>query len=420
MVAPKKQRRLSAGWTLFILTGLNLFNYLDRFVLSGVLTPLKEDLQLTDGQLGRIATTFMIGYFATSPLFGYLGDRLSRKWLIALGIFVWSLGTVLSGFATGFAALVGFRILVGVGEASYAAIGPSVLSDTFSPAKRNWALTVFSAALPVGAALGYVVGGQVAAHHGWRHAFLWAGAPGLLLALVLLPFGEPVRGESEGRSADEAFTRKPGWSDVLNLFSLPEYRLICAGGVAYTFALGAYGYWGPTFLVRMYQMTNQSASTFFGVVLVVAGLVSTMLGGWLGTYLQQRTRAGYAWLIAVCTLMAVPITTMAFLSSTAMGSMTWIAVGMFLLFLPTGPMNTMIIEAVPPNLRSSSMALYILLIHLFGDMWSPEIVGRVADLLGSLQKGVLLLPSAILSGALVWVYLALRIQRQERQELLTK
>src|SRR6266581_1355300 len=157
-------RKLSPFWTLFILTGLNLFNYLDRFVLSAVLAPLQKELRLTDGQAGTIGTAFMLGYFVTSPFFGLLGDRLGRKWLIALGIFIWSLGTVLTGFAGGFVALLWYRVMVGVGEASYATISPSLISDTFGADRRNNALTIFYVAIPVGAALGNIMGGEIVAH----------------------------------------------------------------------------------------------------------------------------------------------------------------------------------------------------------------------------------------------------------------
>src|SRR5208337_5489336 len=149
------RQQLSPAWILFILTGLNLFNYLDRFVLSAVLTPLQKDLGINDGQAGRLVTAFMIGYFVTSPVFGWLGDRWSRKWLIAAGIFVWSLGTILTGFAGSFVMLLAFRVLVGVGEASYATISPSLISDTFEAKLRNNALTIFYAAIPAGYALGY-------------------------------------------------------------------------------------------------------------------------------------------------------------------------------------------------------------------------------------------------------------------------
>src|ERR1043166_3791653 len=138
---------------LFILTGLNLFNYLDRSVLAAVRTPMAENFSVNFGDSARTVTAFMIGYFLTSPFFGYLGDRFSRKWLIAFGIFVWSLGTILTGFASAFGMLLLFRVLVGLGEASYATISPSLISDAFGPSKRNNALTIFYVAIPVGSAL---------------------------------------------------------------------------------------------------------------------------------------------------------------------------------------------------------------------------------------------------------------------------
>src|SRR6478672_5041023 len=147
------RKELTPFWLLFILTGLNLLNYLDRFVLNAVRTPLAQDFGINYGDSGRTVTAFMIGYFVTSPFFGYLGDRGPRKWLIAGGIFIWSLGTVLTGFAAGFAILLTYRVLVGVGEASYATISPSYISDTFGKERRNNALTIVSAAIPVRAAL---------------------------------------------------------------------------------------------------------------------------------------------------------------------------------------------------------------------------------------------------------------------------
>jgi len=237
---------LSPFWILFILTGLNLLNYLDRSVLNAVRTPLATELKIDYGDSGRTVTAFMLGYFVTSPFFGYLGDRFSRKWLIAFGIFVWSLGTVLTGYASGFAVLLGYRALVGLGEASYATISPSLISDAFGALKRNNALTIFYVAIPVGSALGYLVGGEVSAHWCWRHAFIWAGIPGLLLALVLLPFEEPRRGQSELGQGEKV--TKPTFRDFLKLFVNKDYQLIVWGYVAYTFAIGAFAFWGPTFL----------------------------------------------------------------------------------------------------------------------------------------------------------------------------
>jgi MFS family permease len=398
-------RKLSPAWMLAILSGLNLFNYLDRYVLSSVLAPLQKDLHLSDGQAGRIMTAFMIGYFVTSPFFGYLGDRLPRKWLIAVGIFVWSLGTLLTGFATTFAVLLSYRVLVGLGEASYATISPSLISDEFPPARRNNALTIFYVAIPVGAALGSIMGAQIAAHYSWRHAFIWAGAPGLLLALVLLPFKEPERGSMEGKSAE--FAKRPTAADIFNLFRIKDYMLVVLGYTAYTFALGAFGLWGPSFLVRVHDVPVDSAGTFFGAVLVVAGLLGTLIGGFAATQWQKRNPAGYAWTLALSVLLAVPFVVAAFMVSEKSVSMSCLAISMFLLFLCTGPVNTLIIETVPVNLRASAMALSIFMIHLFGDVWSSEIVGRLADHWNDLRKAVLILPVALFIGGLLWLWLAM-------------
>ena len=402
-------RQLSPRWTLFILTGLNLFNYLDRWVVSAVLTPIKEEFHLGDGNLGRINTIFMIGYFVTSPVFGYLGDRASRKWLIALGIFVWSLGTVLTGYAATFAWLLLFRVLVGVGEASYATISPSLISDTFGPEKRNNALTIFYVAIPVGAALGNIIGGEVSAHHGWRNAFIFAGLPGLALALVLLPFREPARGQAEGAAVE-----KPKPSDAFKLFRLADYNLVVWGYTAYTFALGAFGVWGPTFLHRVHGVATENAAKFFGVVLVMAGLMGTLVGGLAATAWRRRHDAGYAWMLSLSVVLAAPTAMIAFMSSDTRVSMACLAAAMFFIFLCTGPVNTLILETVPLNLRASAMALSIFCIHLFGDLWSSEIVGHLSDHWQSLRLAVLILPGALVVAAALWLALAIKTKRTSR------
>ena len=430
-------RRLSPAWTLFILTGLNLFNYLDRYVLSAVALPLQNELHLSDGQLGRIVTAFMMGYFITSPLFGYLGDRSSRKWLIAAGIFVWSLGTVLTGFAATFAMLLAFRVLVGVGEASYATISPSLISDSYAAERRNNALTIFYAAIPVGAALGNILGGHIAAASSWRHAFIWAGVPGLLLALVLLPFAEPQRGAADHSDLHRV---KPKWIDVLGLLRLPNYLLVVLGYTAYTFALGAFALWGPPFLSRVHNVPVENAATFFGTVLVVAGLIGTLLGGLIASAWRKRNPAGYALTLGVSVLLAVPAAALAFILEEKTPAMLCLATAMFLLFFSTGPVNTLILETVPANLRASAMALSIFIIHLCGDMWSPELVGRLSDLIREkfivehgpalantlahavadaygLKRAVLVLPCALALAAILWLALAMRLRRTTAAKL---
>ena len=398
-------RKLSPARLLFVLTGLNLLNYMDRYVLNAVRTPLAADLRIGYGDSGRLFTAFMLGYFLTSPFFGYLGDRVSRKKLIAFGIAVWSLGTVLSGYAAGFASLLFFRILVGTGEAAYATMSPAMISDEWGPSRRNNALTIFYAAIPLGSALGYIFGGDMAARWGWRSAFFWAGIPGLLLAMVLLPFEEPRRGESDG----PGFIARPRATDVFRLFRNADYNLVVWGYVAYTFALGAFAFWGPTFLEKVHHLSTARADRFFGAVVTVGGLAGTLLGGFAATAWRRRNPAAYAWVMSGSMFLAAPLSLAALAAGSAPVCMSLLAAAIFLLFLSTGPVNTLIIETVPINLRASAMAISIFLIHLFGDMWSPEIVGRLADRLGGdLQKAVLLLPAAVLAAGFIWLALALK------------
>lgn len=392
--------------TLLALTGLNLLNYLDRYVFSAVLQPIKNEFRLTDGEAGRIATVFMLGYFLTSPIFGWLGDRTPRRWLVAAGIFVWSLGTVLTGWAAGFGLLLLFRVFVGVGEASYATVSPAWIADLFPKAKRNNALTLFYVAIPIGAALGVLIGGAVNAHSGWRHAFYWAGGPGLGLALLTLFLPEPARGGADG----PATVAKPAAREYLQLLRRPAYLLVVGGYVAYTFALGAFGNWAPTFLTRVHGMDNAKATAFFGGTLALAGLVSTFAGGFAATAWQRRNPAGYAWMLGLSVLAAVPVSFAAFLAGSAPCALACLALAMLLLFLSTGPVNTLILETVPVNLRASAMAASIFAIHLGGDLWSTEIVGHLSDVLGSLQRAVLILPVALAVAAVLWLWLALRAQ----------
>ncbi|HEV2391089.1 MAG TPA: MFS transporter [Verrucomicrobiae bacterium] len=404
-------RALSPFWLLFILSGLNLFNYLDRYVAYQMVEPIKAYFHLTDSQAGRINTAFMIGYFLTSPFFGYLGDRMTRKWLIAAGIFVWSLGTVLTGLAGGFVGLLGFRIMVGLGEASYATISPSLISDAYGPARRNNALTIFYVAIPLGAALGYLIGSQIEAVWGWRYAFIVAGVPGLLLAASLLPFRDPERGQSDegqGRGAN-----KPGWAGVFKLLRLADFNLVVWGYVAYTFAMGAFAFWGPSYLNRVSGMSHKQAGAYFAALTAVAGLVSTFAGGFAASAWRKRNPAAYSLTLGISTLAAAPFATWAFLGGTRTALLLGLAGAILLLFLGTGPVNTLIVETVPVNLRASAMAMSIFMIHLFGDFYSPEITGRLSDAFG-LHRAVLILPLALLIGGSLWLGLALKTLRSAK------
>ncbi len=402
--------------SLVILTGLNLLDYLDRQLLAAVLPKLQPDLGLNDEQAGTIGTAFMLGYFLTSPIFGYLGDRMPRRWLIAAGVFVWSLGTLLSGHANGYVMLIFFRTLVGFGEASFGTISPGWIADLFSPKKRNNAISWFYLAIPVGSALGYILGGILAAKYGWRSAFLFAGYPGLVLAFVLFLLKEPARGATEPEAtAAETKAEPVGWTSYLDLFKYPSYLLVIAGYVAQTFAMGGFSFWAPTFLVRVHHMELAEAGAFFGQSLVIMGLVATIGGGYLATLWQRKTGTGYAWVLALSAIAAVPAAFGTFAINDLGTAKIALAASMFLLFVCTGPLNTLILETVPVRMRASAVAASIFAIHMFGDLWSPKFVGYLSDKWGDLQKACLwALPGTLVLSALLWCWLVAQVKREKK------
>jgi MFS family permease len=393
----------AAAWgTLAILSALNMFNYLDRYVMSSVLTPMQKELGLNDADAGWAASAFMLGYFLTAPIFGYLGDRFPRKYLMLAGVIIWSLATAGSGLAHSFAQLFAIRMVVGLGEAAFVTISPSWISDVFAATQRNTALTLFYVAIPFGSAIGFTIGGWFAQHGDWRGAFIYAGLPGVLLALSLLLLQEPRRGQADGVDAAEVVpSAKVG--EVAGLFLNRRYNLLVWGYAAQTFSLGAFGVWGPAFLNRSHGMSLESASTIFGAMLAGSGLFATLLGGYCANILRRRTPAGYVWIMTVSMVVATPVCFFAVITGSQMLSLIGLGTSMFFLFLPTGPIVSEIYEIVPIHLRASAMALSVFIIHLFGDFGSPTIVGNISRHFGDdLQKGVLILPGMLLVGAVLW------------------
>lgn len=382
---------------LGLLSFLNLLNYIDRFLLNGVLTPIQLEFGLDDGQLGRLNTAFMMGYFICSPLFGWLADRWPRKWIIAFGVGVGGLGTMATSWAPTFAALLAIRMFVGFAEAGYGTAGPSLIADYFTGAKRNFAFSIYYVALPVGAALGYVLGGQLHEIIGWRQTFFWIGALSLVVAFVLQPFREPIRGSNEQRE-----WVPPTGRDFLRLIVNSRFLLVVGGYVAYTFAMGALAVWAPIFLQRFHGESNSESTLFFGITAVVTGLVGTLLGGWVTSKLSHRFAWIYDAMLAMSCAGAIPFFLWALYAESAIGTKVGFFFAMFFLFLSTGPINTVILQKVPVNLRASAIALTIFAIHFFGDLWSPELIGHASDAWGNLRQALSVLAIAFFLGAVLW------------------
>ena len=407
-----------ARWGLFVLTFVNLFNYLDRFVVAAVVESLKQPsprgLGLSDVELGALATGFILVYMLTSPIFGTLGDRGRRPRLIAAGVGIWSLATALGGFARGFVSLFVARSAVGVGEAAYGTVSPALLADYFPVEQRGRVFAVFSAAIPIGSAAGYMLGGFVDTHLGWRAAFFVAGVPGLLLAWLTSRLFDPPRGAQEGGAAHAAghgvALGRQAFAAYVSLLRNTPYTLIVLGYAAYTFALGALAFWTPAFLERERGLAHGDATVQFGAIVVITGFVGTFVGGWLGDRLLRRFRESYLWVSGIATLAAVPFAWMAFTAHGRGAYMTAIVIAEVLIFISTGPVNSALINVVEPDRRATAVALSILTIHLLGDVPSPPLIGLVSDQ-SSLGRALLILPVAFGVSGLIWIGAAWRGER---------
>lgn len=388
---------------LIVLSLLNLLNYLDRYLISALVEPLKGEFHIDDVQVGLLASVFLIVYTVAAPLFGTLGDRGIRTRILAAGAVLWSVATSLSGFAQNFMMLLLGRGMIGIGEAAYVTVSASLLADYFPRDRRSRAFAVFYLAIPVGSALGYVVGGLIEKHFGWRTAFLVAGIPGLLLAMWVLALKEPARGIQDGGQAlPMPARREKTFVRYGRFLKIRPYRLAVAGYTAYTFALGGLAFWMPAFLERMRGLERADATVGFGAITVVTGLVGTFIGGWAADRLLARHgQKAYCWLSAVTAAAAIPFAVIALTASTPAIYFAALAVAQLLLFVSTSPINTAIVTFVAPEDRASAMALNVFVIHALGDVISPPLIGLVSKH-SSLANGVLLVPIALVVCAIFW------------------
>jgi predicted MFS family arabinose efflux permease len=401
----------AARWGLAVLTAINLFNYLDRWIVAALVESLKKsDLALDDFQLGLLATGFIVVYTLTSPLFGILGDRGSRPRLLALGVGLWSVATALAGRAQGFVSLFLARSAVGIGEAAYGTISPGLLADYYPKSRRGRVFAVFFVAIPVGSALGYVVGGLVDHRWGWRAAFYVAGLPGLLLALTALTLPDPPRGSQDEEGIIPEGPPPSTRQVYRDLFRNTPYLLTVLGYAAYTFAIGGLAFWAPAFLERMRGVPKSQATVEFGAIIVVTGLVGTFAGGWLGDALLKRWKEAYLWVSGVATLLAVPAAFLALASPRRAVYLPAIVVTEILLFASTGPVNSAIVNVVSPGERASAVALSIFAMHILGDVPSPPLIGALSKA-SDLARALLVVPVAIAVAGAVWTWAAWRGER---------
>ncbi|TRY95634.1 hypothetical protein DNTS_017840 [Danionella cerebrum] len=416
-----------AKLTVIVLCYINLLNYMDRFTVAGVLPDIEHFFSISDGKSGLLQTVFICSYMFLAPLFGYLGDRYNRKLIMCVGIFFWSIVTLASSFIgkDHFWALLLTRGLVGVGEASYSTIAPTVIADLFIKEKRTNMLSIFYFAIPVGSGLGYIVGSKV---DNMAEDWHWAlrVTPGLGIVAVFLLFfvvHEPKRGAIEAHP-----------EHTLHRTSCPSFILSTFGFTAVAFVTGSLALWAPAFLFRAGVFTgvklpcfkapcDDSDSLIFGTITVVTGILGVASGVQASKMLRIRTPRADPLVCAAGLLLAAPFLYLSimFAQASTVATYVFIFLGETFLSMNWAIVADILLYVVIPTRRSTAEAFQIVLSHLLGDAISPYLIGVVSDSIKesdsymwefrSLQLSLLLCTFVAVGGGAFFLATALFIEK---------
>jgi len=390
--------------SLVLLLLINLFNYIDRYVLAAVEPKIRDEFFRPDdpnalAKMGSLATAFMVSYMVAAPIFGWLADRMSRWLLVGVGVILWSLASGASGLAPVFGVLLLTRLFVGIGEAGYGPAAPTIISDLYPVKRRGAVLSWFYMAIPVGSALGYVLGGIVADSFGWRWAFYVVVPPGILLGILCLMKRDPRIGTAAHRSSTRASMR-----DYLALLKIRSYVLDCAGMTAMTFAIGGISFWMPHYVAEYRQAGSLAhVNTVFGGLTVVGGLTATLLGGLVGDALRARFPGSYFLVSGWGILIACPFV-IAMLYTPFPWAWAMIFLSVFFLFFNTGPSNTILANVTRPGVRATAFALNIFLIHALGDAVSPPLLGKIVGGQHRWNAAFFVVAAVMALAGVLWLY----------------
>src|SRR5438093_2427310 len=401
MESASKTPLSGARTALFLLLAITLFNYLDRQILAALEPDIRASIFASNDvnamtKTGLLGDAFFVTYMISAPILGLLADRFSRWIIVGSAVILWSLASGASGLAATFAILFATRICVGIGEGGYGPAAPTILADLFPIETRGRMMAIFYAAIPVGSALGYVIGGLVGAHFGWRWAFYLVTPPGLLLGLLCFWQRDPR--VAAHHLVQESPRRR--FADYLRLFRTRSYLINCIGQTLMTFVTGGLGFWASAYLRYRNQSPNVGM-TIFGLITVVAGLVSTLLGGIIADKLRSRVPGSYFWVSGIGMLIACPF----FIATLYVPfPVAWISmfVAIFFLFLNTGPSNTALANVSLPAVRATAFAANIFVIHALGDVQAFWLLGYIGGH-ANMHVAFLFVSGIIFVSGLAWL-----------------
>jgi len=386
---------------LLLLLGINLFNYIDRQILAALEPDIRATFFAADDvnamtKTGLLGVAFFVTYMISAPILGLLADRISRWIIVGGAVILWSLASGASGLAATFAILFATRIFVGIGEGGYGPAAPTILSDLFPIERRGRIMAIFYTAIPVGSALGYVIGGLVGAHLGWRWAFYLVTPPGLLLGLLCFWQRDPRV------AAHHLVQESPRGSlaNYVRLFRTRSYLINCIAQTLMTFVTGGLGFWASAYL-RYRNQSPDVGMTIFGLITVVAGLVSTLMGGIIADKLRSRFPGSYFWVSGIGMLIAGPFF-IATLYTPFPAAWIPMFVAIFFLFLNTGPSNTALANVSLPAVRATAFAVNIFVIHALGDVQAFWLLGYIGGHT-NMHVAFLFVSGMIFASGLAWL-----------------
>jgi predicted MFS family arabinose efflux permease len=379
MASPTKPAS-NASFALFVLFAINLLNFFDRQLPGALAEPIRKEFHLSDTSLGLLGTIATLMYAVVGLPLGRLADKWSRTRLIAVGTAVWSLLTAASGVAQNYAQLFVSRLGVGVGEATCAPAGQSLIGDLFPPQQRARAMGVFMLGLPAGLSLAYFSAGAIGAAFGWRAAFLFACIPGLLFAWLALRIPEPARGALDA-ARSVASTDAAVKSPYAAVLKLPTMWWIILSGIFHNFNMYAINAFQTPFLQRFHEMGLRQASNVSAISVGAVGAIGLLAGGWLADHLSAKRRDGRL-LLSACS-MAIAAPSIFFALNQPKGSiaafMLLMAIGTTTMFVYYATVYAAIQDVIEPRLRGTAVAIYFCAMYVLGASLGPLGMGMLSD-----------------------------------------
>ena len=402
--------RRAALFALGVIFTANFLSYLDRTLVSALEEPITGSFKLSASGHGWLWALFTFGYMVFAMPIGLLADRHNRPRILALCVVIWSFATITSGWAPSSTVLYVSRFLIGVGEAGCLIIGQALIADYFRKEVRGRALSLFHAAVPLGGTCAFIMAGALGDTLDWRELFYIAGAPGFLVAALILLLIDPPRGGEEPHKA-----ARTGFKAYVELLKTRTLLFVIFGQAFAMLILICLIHFGIKFFTQERGMDPEEAKISFGLMALVSGVLGNITGGVLGDRLAKRIRGGYALLAAISYWAALPLLLIGFNSTEKWIQFSSLTAGSFCLFLCMPVVNAQIAAVTHPDQRGAAWALAIFILHLFGDTFNPPLFGAVSDEYGRLKAFTWFSFSLILAG--LCCLLAARFARRDMDRL---